>query len=362
MSSSIRFPTRLIIPLSIFILFGCWEKQNNELLRPETPHYLLTGQTLDMDGRGMVLSDIEITLFAEQLLYDVPFEPVFMVSDEEGFFRVGQVYPGDYTITAKRDGYTVLSRKLTVKHADKSLQLFLAPPLLTYRSYRLAAANIGVVNPRISAKSALWITGYKSGYGIDSYNAVFRAYTRAGGLEWSAAFKNPLELLNGIEHHNGRLYLYRSDRVLILDTSEEVGDYQYSLPLVADFNLPGAIHGMTADNRGFWTTFERDLQYRGGDLKTVNETYTTGVEALGEISVYRDGFLVHDRAEEVVRILDGNGGITRSFKPIDVQTGEMITIHDFDYSGTLWITDQDKGFLHQFMLPEGDSEPDNEEL
>ncbi|MCF7801831.1 MAG: carboxypeptidase-like regulatory domain-containing protein, partial [Candidatus Marinimicrobia bacterium] len=77
------------------IFTGCWEKQDHDLLLPETPHYQLTGTVVD-EVTQLPLPDIQVIVKMGYSLYNVEWQTLTLHTDSAGFFQIDTIYPGSY--------------------------------------------------------------------------------------------------------------------------------------------------------------------------------------------------------------------------------------------------------------------------
>ncbi len=96
-----------ILALLLLCSLTCWQRQDHDILPPRIPSYALSGFTVDIDDPNLVLPNTPIHLEATAMIYDITFDPVDILSDESGTFRVDNVYPGQYRITAERNSFIV---------------------------------------------------------------------------------------------------------------------------------------------------------------------------------------------------------------------------------------------------------------
>ncbi|MCF7796497.1 MAG: carboxypeptidase-like regulatory domain-containing protein, partial [Lentisphaeria bacterium] len=93
--SSIRTAVFLIVLFIMVSLTGCWEKQDHDLLLPETPHYQLTGTVVD-EVTQRPLPDIQVIVKMGYSLYNVEWQTLTLHTDSAGFFQIDTIYPGSY--------------------------------------------------------------------------------------------------------------------------------------------------------------------------------------------------------------------------------------------------------------------------
>ena len=109
------------------VLFGmlnlaCWNKQGHDVTRPEIPHYVLSGQTVDyVTGEPVPFTPVRIVGVA--MVYGNSFPTQTLQSDSSGSYAIDPVYPGSYTIYTQKDDYWLKGRDITIEHNDRELDL-----------------------------------------------------------------------------------------------------------------------------------------------------------------------------------------------------------------------------------------------
>ena len=341
MLSSARF----ILSAILLFCFGCWERQDIELLRPEIPHYTLSGYTIDIDDSTLILPKIPISISAVQMLYDVTFDPITIESDSNGYFNIDTVYPGNYIISAKRDGYTVVSETITVGHEDKVYDVELPKLLFSYMYYR----SLGSDNPLITGVSnGFWFLGRIKIYSpLEMMVPAFFHYVVGNGtFGWDKWYKSPSDRIDSMEYTNGLMYIYytRPRGYAWLDA--------YNMTIIDSGYVNDPLSDFVWDGSGFWSTYGRYLQYRGRNIESVENSWKVNSGNLGSLTKLGDYFYIYDLGRDLILETDPVGKIHASYRPIDYDTGLWIIVYDMDfgYDGNLWVSDKLQKRLYIFQV------------
>jgi len=328
-----------LLVLVSLLLAACWQRQDIDILLPEWPHYTISGYTVDLDDTAEALPYTPIELTAVKLFYDVTFEPVTILSDSSGYFQIDSVTPGNYFLTAQRDGYTVLNVPLSVEHADRPYSPKLPKPLLNHAEYN----TLGGSNPGLAwSGGTLYMPGYYSFNPDYGEYSIFKCMFNAGRLSFVTRRINPDPDATTFADANEVLYLVNRLNVMTVSVVD--------MSLITTFELDSFISGLAWADPAFWTTQGNRLQNRGKDLKTVAASYETGAEVLGPLAHDGDHFWSYDAYRGLILKLDDEGNILASYRPINVDNKSWIEVHDMDFQmpRMLWATDKQRQHLYLF--------------
>ncbi|MCK5331624.1 MAG: carboxypeptidase regulatory-like domain-containing protein [Candidatus Marinimicrobia bacterium] len=327
---------------------SCWDKQKRELLPPTVPSYILSGYTVDRDNPTNVLSHIPITLIMVKMLYDITFLTVSIESDSNGYFQFHEVYPGNYYIKANRDGFTVISDMVSIGHEDRTFNINLPKPLLSWLFYRAAGGN----NPVFTvAQSGLWIMSKEIRMKPPQIfiDVVYYCKITPNIYIKDHYINTPYNAPRSLHYANRLLYFYSNGLITSLRTSEQT---IWDLVINETFEVNEKFTDMTSDRSGFWTTYGSSIQYRGNDIKSVEKSWTVDAGRLGPITIHGDNYLIFDTSEDLLLVLNQDKQVSQSFRLIDFDTGSWIDAFDIDISpmGTLIATKPDINGFYEFSL------------
>ena len=342
-----------LIVLTLFLL-ACWQRQDHAITGPEWPYYTLSGYTVDLDDTTQVLPHTPVSLQATLMLYDVIFDPVTVRSDSGGYFQIDSVFPGNYLLTADRDGYAVVKDNLTIKHTDRLYDIHLPEPLLNAFSTSALYSS----DPKFAwVNNELWRLGQTRSLRIrDGTIPIVRRYTieyKAGALKLKSSdydyLRAPFFAPTALQVI-GNMFYWHSDGLIILCDRESQTIFDFSI--LDSFRVQDPLYDLIWDGHGFWTTQGPFLQYRGSDLKTVEAWYETDVEVLGPLAYSAGHFWSYDEYRGLVLKLDDRGNILANYRPIDGETGSWIAVHDMDMDSfsRLWASDRRAGKIYVFNV------------
>ena len=317
-------------PLLLLFAVACWERQDHELLPPVIPYYTLSGHTLDMDDSTRYLPFTPITLTAVQMLYDVTFPPLEFLSDSSGYYQIDSVFPGNYLITAEREGYQILEDKLTIGHQDTIRDLALPKPLLHYYRVRFGSASLAWV------QGFLWVKG--------RHFVICRISDDGLRVDVFRYYPVPVEGSSGMDYHDGKLFVYSPPRVHIVSPL----DASLQRSWLADEPFTS----LTNIGSHYWTAQANYLQYRGSALDSVLYQYELPVVRIDYLTERGQHIWAYDTKRALIIVLSTDGRIIATFRPIDEETGAFIPIRDLDFN-SFW-TDQlwasSYRYLYMFMI------------
>lgn len=330
---------RIIFVLSFLFLISCWNKQEHDITRPAVPFYQLSGNAVQMGDTTQVARDIRVEISAAQMTYDVNFQTQDIMADSSGFFHFDTVYPGMYTLNWYQNEYRIADKTIFMSHEDRWLQLTV-PKILQSEDDIIRNNTPGPVGGPllISWKGQkAWVTGsYR--VQLKSYPAIYRTEAVTNGqvitLTPELYFDTPIPEYYYMDVKGQLLYMAFATDVGILDLSDgQVLD-------AMDLDSQSRLSGITHNSRGFWTTYQRFLQFRGEDIRTVNESYDTEASVLTAVTAVGNTFYAYDNVRELLVHLKSDGTILSSYRlygddpyywlhPIDVEYSS--------YYNRLWI-------------------------
>jgi len=336
-----------IIPITFSLLLAaCWQRQDHPITGPEWPHYTVSGYTVDLDDTTAAIGCTPIQLTAKAVLYDMVFDPVTIVADSNGFFQIDTVYPGIYVITADRGGYAVLRTQFVLGHADLACDLQLPKPLVNDYFNFVGGSS----NPKFAwALNDLWLLTHTQSLRLrDGIIPVVRRYSieyEAGAPKLNSSrydyLRVPYSTPTGFEAI-GNMFYWHYGGLIVLCARESQTIFDFS---IADsFRVQDPLYDLAWDGHGFWSTFGFSLQYRGNDLASAEESWNLGAGTLGPLTYGREALWSYDKDHLLLRIDVQDKSVYR-YRPIDVDSGAWITVHDMDFGPGehLWVSDRTRG-------------------
>lgn len=336
--ASIRTALFLIVLITMVSLTGCWEKQDHDLLLPETPHYRLTGTVVN-EVSQLPLPNIQVSMSMAYSIYNVDWASRTITTDSAGFFQIDTIYPGTYTAKLYRNGYQVLDQPIFQSHEDKDLFYSIPEPLVSAGSINLGDKNPGGSNPKFTWQgSILWIMGVHEGT-INNQNypvgvpALIPARISGNMILYDRAFHNPSPDALGIVSAFNKLYAYYRDHAELISQSTGL--------ISSEVSWEGLISGMTVRDGQFYTTWSNDIQSRGTDLTSVNAVLETNAENLKLLTHDDQRFWAFDQNRDLVVNFDTLGTVSGAYKLFRSGTPYPLSIKSmgFDSLHHLWISD-----------------------
>lgn len=329
---------------------ACWQRQDHDILLPETPHYAISGYTVAMDDTSMVLPYTPIHLNALAMLYDVTFETVSVQSDSSGYFQIDSVYPGIYVVSADRDGYSVFSQQFDMGHADRTLSMKLPRPWVSNAYYRAPNGS-----DRLAwGPDGLYLLGEintaPEGDPPVMLPVIYLSTISMGTLVLDRWFPNPYPYTSCFTYAQGNFHLQFNDTLALL--------LAVDLSLIIKNELEDPLYGLTWDGSGFWSTYENTLQYRGKILTSVETVWEVEGGFVSALAGDGDTFWGYDRDEHLMIHMDRQGKVLRHAVPIDGITGYQIGVNDLELGryGQLWVSGSAGVYTFDITLTEGPGE------
>ena len=346
MTQSQKYYNLLLLVGLTILLSSCWEKQNHAILRPEIPHYQLTGSVVDIDTGGG-LPGVSLTLQSVQMIYDVPQMDTTLQVDSTGFFSVDTIYPGSYLLNIYRAGYPVIDKPLVVEHEDKEVLIEAPTPWIATGHAFLGTINPGSSNPRFTFQGTkFWMMGTYTGYMYRNYytnvSAILPLILSGSVLNYDRAFLNQSPSAAGLTFGNNIIYAYYSRKVdLILPTTGQIN---------STVMLDAPISGLTCNNGEFYSTWGQTIQVRGASLNSIQDTLHTDTGSLAMLTKYGDTFMAYDQDRQVVVKLDNQGDVMHTFRLFSDLDGHPIVIYAMNYeaTGNLWTSQQYHSHIYRF--------------
>jgi hypothetical protein len=312
---------------------ACWQRQGHDILRPRIPNYTISGYTVDLDDTTLALPFTPIDLWAKAMLYEVTFDPVSIISDTNGYYQIDSVYPGIYVIEAARSGYGIFARQFDMGHADMPFDLELPTPLVSNRYY----SGIGGQNPRFAwGPDGLYYFGTlripPEGVPFEIIPVIYRGRIDQQRIIKDRRYDNPFPGATCFIFVEGLFYLQSWDTLAVLPAID--------LSFVTTTKLEDPFHGLAWDGQGFWSTFERALQYRGQQAINMERSWEVDSGRLGPLVKSRNWFWSYDRDQHLILKMNQQGQVLLHLIPFDGNTGYGIGVHDMDigYDGNLWVS------------------------
>ncbi len=109
---------------SMFFLFSssCFNKQDNDITKPNVPEYVLSGSTLDY-VTGEPVPNTQLRIQSVAMLYDISFPTRTITSDSMGNYTIDPVYPGSYAIQIVKDDCLLKPIPIQIEHENRELSL-----------------------------------------------------------------------------------------------------------------------------------------------------------------------------------------------------------------------------------------------
>ena len=323
---------RPLLAIMLLCSPACWQRQDHDILRPKIPNYTISGYAVDLDDTTQALPFTPIDLWAKAMLYEVTFDPVSIISDSNGYFRIDSVYPGIYVLSAGRDGYGIFREQFVMDHADMVFDLVLPTPLVSTWHY----SGVGGDNPRFTwGPDGLYYFGtIKRGEPPKRIPVIFQGKVdqvqkRIIPGPW---YNNRFPKATCFIFADGLFYLQSRDTLAVLPAVD--------LSFVTTKNLEDPFYGLTWDGQGFWSTFENFLQYRGSQAIRVESSLEVDSGRLGPLAKSKNWFWIQDKDEYFIIKMDQQGKVLKHLSLFDGNTGYGIGAYDMDigYDGNLWVS------------------------
>ncbi|MCF7805342.1 MAG: hypothetical protein K9N46_09245 [Candidatus Marinimicrobia bacterium] len=333
-----------VLLFTVLIVTNCWDKQSHEVTQPEWPHYELSGHTVMMHDTSQTVSNATVKLYPSIMIYDVSPDMQTTVVDTNGFFHFDTAYPGLYILQVYRDKYRVVSKQININYSDRFLQVSTPDYLVSDRkiskdvnspagAYRLLIAWVG---------TKAWLTGsyiqnLKAMPALHQCRPALQAST--GQLHGVKYYDDPLPEATVLDVADRLLYRAFGSTVLLIDPTTG--------QTLSEFTMEGSekFYGLTQNSRGIWTVFGRILQFRGKDIRTVQETYQTGGSYFNCITAAGGAFYIFDTGDQVMLKLKQDGSILNAYRLFGSKKEIWLQIVDISYSEydeRLWITTDGK--------------------
>lgn len=313
---------------------SCWQRQDHDILRPNIPNYTLSGYTVDLDDTTRVLPNTPINLQSVAMLYDVTFDPVSILADSNGYFRIDSVYPGIFVISAARGGYTIVKKQFDMGHDDLTYHLALPKPLFIVAYY-----PIGARNPRFAwGSNWLWRFGTFRIPEQPPKEVIYRGTIQSGRFVAERRYPNPYPSATSFTYANGNLYMHFGDTLAVLPVADP--------SFVATAIIEDPFHGLAWDGTGFWATYTDSLQYRGSNPVSVENVFDANTGFLGSLAARRSEIWVYDMDRDLILKMNIRGETLGSFRP-PIGTVDNTEVHDmeFGWDGLLWVSSKSGGIF-----------------
>ena len=325
-----------VVSYSLFL--ACWGKQEHDIVRPEIPHYVLSGTARDMDGKQQ-LDGIVIEIAAARLLYDVDFETRTLTTDSTGQFELDPVYPGSYVIRYRREGFWIGGNGFNVEHCDKVLALEI-PKI--FHAHRFPAIwgtgrptekfhGPSSIDPAFACKGSkgiIKISGNRFDVLKRSQGQWFYQTTREPELSGRKTF-------GGMTCGRESIYALVSSIYLYIFSSD------FSSSTIVEPETPG--NGLACDTGGnaLYICSGNCIHRYDGQINRLN-SFTFPFEKLKALA-FSENLYSYDLSENLLRIHDPENEliVLATYALIDAETGHQISRvfdMDFDGYGRLWVT------------------------
>lgn len=321
-------------------MINCWDKQSHDVTQPEWPHYALSGRTVHMYDTTRIITDATVKLYPSMMIYDVSPDMQSAVVDTSGFFQFDTVYPGLYSIQVYRDEYRVVSKEININYSDRFLQVSAPEYLVSNRKIGKDVNNPTGAHQLLIAwvGAKAWLTGSYIQY-LEAMPALYQCrpdlQPATGQLRGEKYYDDPLPGSTVLDVADHLLYRAFGSIVLLIDPSTG--------QTLSELTMDGAtkFYGLTQNSRGIWTVFGRTLQFRGNDIRTVQETYHTDGSYFNCISAVGSAFYVFDTGDQVMLKLKGDGTVLNAYRLFGSNKEfwlELVDIAYSEYNDRLWIT------------------------
>ncbi len=292
---------KYLLPVFLLMFSACWQRQDNEVTEPETPHYRFTGRVVDIDLQTP-LAGISVTIVPLELAFPVNFAQRILTTDSRGMFTIDTMYIGTFDLFFDRDGYRVLSRGYFQTYNDTTI------------TYELPA---GKTIPRVLE---------------DFAQSRLALYPKL-----QTSYMNALVLQSDMEDSN--LHLLRYDT----QTAQWSVERNYRLPLrIPEIAVVNIAFGN--DDSRFYISKMPDTLFhmqRSGRVVTILDTFLLQHRPM-DIFRYADSLYISDFGE--MHVYSINGSYRRSMS-INRQNIWMTSIARDDLY--FWVTDINRELLYQ---------------
>jgi hypothetical protein len=284
----------LLFLVALSLLFGCFKKQENKIIAPEMPNYVISGNVVDADDFSLQVSNARIVMQAAYQLYDCETKVFSDTTDENGAFQFYSVCPGFYNINLFVNNILVKEQRFELKHGDTTLvttvpkllyaDLFYTDKILTglflssldsifflstwspFNSdgeYNRVFGGTQTSSFRVIAPHPL-VTEYPELTGLVQIDSLF--YSFGGGLSGPKLFKisaNSGKILDAIKAPH-RLNDITFDENFFWGASTRQSFIKWPLEALTDiqeFTSPGNHpRGVAWDNNNIWSSDEGEFE------------------------------------------------------------------------------------------------------
>lgn len=329
-----------ILLFTVLIVTNCWDKQSHGISRPEVPHYALSGRTVMMHDTSRSVSNATVKIYPNMMIYDVTPDMQATTVDTSGFFQFDTVYPGLYNIQIYRDEYRVVNKQININYDDRFVQVatpeYLASDRKITTDVNSPTGGARLLIAWVGTKA--WITGSYIQY-LEAMPALYQCRSSlqlsTGQLNSEKYYDDPLPNATVLDAADHLLYRAFGATVLLIDPSTG--------QTLSEFTMDGAtkFYGLTQNSRGIWTVYGRTLQFRGNDIRTVQETYQAGGSYFNCITAAGGVFFVYDTGNQVMLKLKQDGTILNAYRLFGSNKEFWLELVDIAYSAyndRLWIT------------------------
>lgn len=309
--------------LAIFFA-GCWNRQDHHVTRPDIPTYSFSGRVVDWDTDS-TMAGIGVVLCEVDMVYEVNFDTVTVVTDSAGNFVISPVYPGKYFLNFVRDNYPIGDFNIQIDYSDVT------------RHYRLPQIYLTL---RLRTKDMLYsgkpmaINNMTCSF---FSNEIMQFKNENGEWIFDKSLPNVLKDKNikACTIVGNNFYVSQApDSIIVINRFDgsRVGGYAVSANLT----------GLAFDKAGERLySCSRTAIYRHDETSAgFAETWSPPVVQL-EALAWKDGLYSYDNSEQVLKRYDSNMNVIATYALIDNNAGrqiEKLTDMDFDAYGNLWIS------------------------
>ena len=320
---------------------NCWQKQDHEITRPEVPHYILSGKTIDYDTQKS-LPHTTIKIQPVQLLYDVQFNTALIESDSNGNFALDPIYPGDYTLTVYSGDSWHSSRKFGITHADRDITIkvpkiifskFLLKKYTGNSSnefyYPMENAAFGIAESKCFINcNRVW--GSVTNPAIVVLNLKWNNWYYEKSFTPSLNYNNIRNMTIGME----KIYILTKDDSIL--TMNRWTGYQERIGKV-----PENIFGLTFNtiDKNLYACSHTEIFRLNPVDYSITNTYSTSSQYLNAMA-FNKNIYTYDNIEYLLRFHDENMNVLTTYAIIDPNSRYQIkNIYDFDFDtyNNLWI-------------------------
>lgn len=276
-----------ILLLVICLFSGCWDKQDHEVIAPETPVFSLFGNITEMYSNEP-LSEIQIECVIYELLFEWELDEPIVYTDSSGYFEY-QLTPGNYILYFYRDNRQIAQQNISMPYAPRQFDYALPRVLTTQKRYKqtpilgatgLKSQELAIIQewqpdsatvvPRILRGNFDFGFYYT---GIDKFvrrNPDFLGLTYFRNNYWASGGTFTKPVLYQIDPDSGKV--------------------------IREYKIPHRIADLTADGNFIWGTATNDSIYRFqiSDHLTV-DSFSPEIPSLSGISFSVENFWLFSR-------------------------------------------------------------------